>query len=55
METHYPRAPAEDHKQGLHYSHFLQKTRITCIANQQLTNAARAKIAGNEVESARSG
>ncbi|MBK9657388.1 MAG: hypothetical protein IPO66_18865 [Rhodanobacteraceae bacterium] len=45
------RAPAKDHKQGLHYSHFSQKTNAACIADQSLTSDAQAKIARNEVES----
>jgi len=55
MEPHYPRAPAEDHKQGLHYSHFSQKTNAERIVDQSLISGVRAKIASNEVESAKSG
>jgi len=55
MEPHYPRARAEDHKQGLHYSHFSRKTSLACIADQSLISGAQAKIAKNHVESAKSG
>jgi hypothetical protein len=55
MEPHYPRVPAKDHKQGLHYSHFPRKPSRACIADQSLTSGVHAKIPQNEVESAKSG